>query len=344
MTFGCVYRIYHKDIPSKCYIGKTELTIQKRFQAHIREAKRASVGDAKLHIVMKALKPETFKIERLATAKNIIELSKLENFYIKKFDSVKSGWNKVAGANTTQARGKPMRFKTNGLTYKGRSLAGLCRELEISNSTVNYWRKKGKTLNFSINQALSAKKITTKKELIIVYRKEFKDVNELARSKDNKHKVSPSTIRQRVRKGMTYEEALAKQIKPKEIKIKFNKKTLVFKSIYSAHGALSKKIKDIPTYSTVVASLSKGESPEAAFGIGKPKWLKELNIENYIKKGYLLTGELNAQSKPVIDKKNKEIFSSIKVFSKTYGFDYTTIAAEIKSGLSPEEIIKKRDK
>jgi hypothetical protein len=82
---------------------------------------------------------------------------------------------------------------------------------------------------------------------------------------------------------------------------------------------------------------------EAAFGIDKPKWLKKLsNIENLINKGYKLTGELNAQSKPVIDKKNKEIFSSVKIFSKTYRFDYTTIAAEIKSGLEPAEIISKR--
>jgi len=57
-----------------------------------------------------------------------------------------------------------------------------------------------------------------------------------------------------------------------------------------------------------------------------------------------LAGELNAQSKPVVDHKNKEIFASIKIFSRTYGFEYTTIAEEIKSGLSPEEIINKREK
>ena len=70
---------------------------------------------------------------------------------------------------------------------------------------------------------------------------------------------------------------------------------------------------------------------------------KLTNIETLIKKGYKLTGELNAQSKPVVVKKNKEIFSSVKVFSSTYGFDYTTICAEIKSGLSPDKIIEKRD-
>ena len=54
-------------------LGKTELTIQKRLEAHIRDSKKATVGDAKLHIVMKAHKPETFKIEKLATAKDIKE-------------------------------------------------------------------------------------------------------------------------------------------------------------------------------------------------------------------------------------------------------------------------------
>jgi hypothetical protein len=62
-----------------------------------------------------------------------------------------------------------------------------------------------------------------------------------------------------------------------------------------------------------------------------------------VKKGYKLTGELNAQSKSVVVKKNKEIFSSVNVFSSTYGYDYTTICAELKSRLSPAKIIEKRD-
>ena len=66
-------------------------------------------------------------------------------------------------------------------------------------------------------------------------------------------------------------------------------------------------------------------------------------VQISVKKEYKLTGELNAQSKPVVVKKNKEIFSSVKVFSSTYGFDYTTICAEIKSRLSKEKIIEKRD-
>ena len=170
-------------------------------------------------------------------------------------------------------------------------------------------------------------------------------VDKLARSKFNRLKLSPSTIRKRVKSGKTFEEALLeKPIKEKEIKIKFNKKILMFKSVSEAHKALSKKIKDIPSYSSVISSLSKGETSEAAFGIDKPKWLKKFsNIENLINKGYKLTGELNAQSKPVVDKKNKEVFSSIKVFSETYGFDYTTITAEIKSGLELSEIISKRE-
>tara|TARA_B100000315_G_scaffold78574_1_gene71900 strand:+ start:17 stop:1075 length:1059 start_codon:yes stop_codon:yes gene_type:complete len=346
--FGWIYKISHKDMPNQCYIGSTKVTIKKRFQGHIRDANKANKAgdsDAKLHTIMWAHQPKTFKVEEIDTAENLAELVDKELHYQDKFDSIRNGWNKNKAANITRVRGKPIKVKIDGAIYEASSKAGLCRELGISNSTVNHWQKKGKTLDFSVKKALSAKKLTHEKELIIVFRKEFKDVNKLAKSKFNKHKLHPSTIRQRVRKGMTYEEALLeKSNKPKEIEIKFKNKILKFKNITEAYKVLSREIKDIHAYSSVISSISKGATLEEAFGIDKPKWLKKFsNIEDLFKKGYKLTGELDAQSNPVVVKKNKEVFSSVKIFSRTYGFDYTTIAAEIKSGLSPEEIISKRD-
>ena len=346
--FGWIYRIFHKNMPNQCYIGRTKVGIKKRFEGHLRDAKKANKkgdGDAKLHKIMWAHQPDTFEVEEIDTAKDLIELKDKELHYQKKFNSINNGWNKNKAANITQVRGKPVKLKIEGVTHEASSKAELCRKLEISNSTVNHWIKKGKSLPFSVKKALLAKKSSQEKKSIIVFRKEFKDVNKLAKSKFNKHKLHPSTIRERVKKGNTYEDALQKRISaPKEIKIKFKGKAFVYKSITEAHKALSKKIKNIPALSSVRSSINKGETPEAAFGIGKAKWEKKLtNIETLIKKGYKLTGELNAQSKPVVVKKNKEIFSSVKVFSSTYGFDYTTICAEIKSGLSPDKIIEKRD-
>mgnify|MGYP001159463246 CR=1 FL=1 len=347
--FGWIYKISHKNMPNQCYIGRTEVGIQKRFEGHLRDAKKANKAggsDAKLHTIMWAHQPDTFEVEEIDTAKNLIELKDKELHYQKKFNSINNGWNKNKAANITQVRGKSVKVKIDGATYEAPSKAKLCRELAISNSTVNHWIEKGKTLDFSVKKALLAKKSTQEKKSIIVFRKEFEDVNKLAKSKFNKHKLHPSTIRQRVRKGKTHEEALEKRTStPKEIKIKFKGKNFTYKSVTEAHKALSKKIKNIPALSSVRSSINKGETSEAAFGIGKAKWKKKLtNIENLLKKkGYKLTGEPSAQSKPVVVKKNKEIFSSVKVFSSTYGFDYTTVCVEIKSGLSPDKIIEKRN-
>lgn len=346
--FGWIYKISHKHMPNLCYIGSTKVSIEKRFQQHIRDAKKANrsdQSDSKLHTIMWAHKPASFKIKKIDTAKDIKDLSKLENFYIKKFDSVKNGWNKNKAANITQVRTKITTVKIDGVTHKATSKAGLCRELGISNSTVNYWQSRGNTLHFSIKKALFAKKLTNEKESIIVFREKFKDVSELARSKLNKYKLNSSSIRQRIRKGKTYEEALhEKPSKPKEIKIKFKKKTLKFPNATKAYEFLSKEIKDIPTYSSVISTHGKGETWEVSFGIDKPKWRRELSdIENLINNdGYKLTGDLNQQSKPVVDDINKEIFSSRKIFAETYGFEYHSVCDDFKKDMDPTEIIKKR--
>jgi hypothetical protein len=346
--FGWIYRIFHKEMPNLCYIGQTQVGLEKRFKGHVNAAKKtdkANDSDAKLHHIMWAHKPETFQREVIDTADNQNELDKKEKDYQQVFDSIDNGWNKVKAKKTTLEKGKPIKTTIDGVTYKAGSLAALCRDLDISYSTVLHYQKKEKTLNFSIKKALHAKEQTNKKGSITVFRKTFQDVNKLAKSKSNKYKLHPSTIRQRVKKGKTYEEALLeKPTKPKPTIINIKNKTRQFKSITEAHRILSKEIKGIPAYSSIIAAVGKGATLEEAFKIDKPKWQKSFSdIDKLIEEGYQLEGELNAQSKPVVDHKKKEIFASIKIFSRSYGFDYTTIAAEIKSGLSPEEIINKRE-
>jgi hypothetical protein len=53
-------------------------------------------------------------------------------------------------------------------------------------------------------------------------------------------------------------------------------------------------------------------------------------------------GNANGQSKPLICHPTKEIFCSIKEFAKTFGLDYTSVASELKSGLTAEEVLLKR--
>ena len=343
--YGWIYRISHKDIIKKCYIGRTVVSIEKRFQEHIREANKRNkhqVSDAKLHSIMWAHKPETFDIEMIDAADSLFDLKEKEILYQKKFDSIDNGWNINKAADSSREKEQNIKIIIKGKVYISKSLASLCRELGISNSTVNFWRRKKFSDSDSIEKAQSAKKATNQKGSIIVFRQEFKDVNKLAKSKLNKNKLSPSTIRKRYKKLGTYEEALLKKLnKPQVVKIKFEKENLIFKNATVAHNFLSNKIKNIAPYSSVITSHSNGNTWEIAFGINKPEW--HSYYENLInKEGYKLTGELKKESTIVIDKKNKEIFSTGKKFANTYGYDYTTISAELKSGLKPFEIISKR--
>jgi hypothetical protein len=346
--YGWIYKISHEDMPKKCYIGRTEVSIKKRFEAHIRASKKANrdeESDAKLHKIMWAHQPETFKIEEVDTAVDLVDLKDKELLYQKKFDSIDNGWNKNKAANITQARGKPIAIKLLGVTHKATSKAQLCRKLGISNSTLNYWLTKGKTLRFSAKKALEAKKSTHGNKPLTVFRRSFKSVTELAKDKLNKNNLHPATIRQRVKNGKTYEEALLEKPKrAQKISVIYENKTYSFKSVTEAHKTLSKIIKDIPAYSSVISAIGERKSPEESFGIEEPTWLKNLSyFKKLLNEGYTLTGTLSAQSKPQIYEENKEIFASMKDFSNAYNFDYTTVVAEINSGLSLEEIIRKRN-
>ncbi len=346
-VYGWIYKISHKDMPNQCYIGRTEVGIKKRFEGHIRESNNSYKGgssDAKLHKIMWAHQPNTFKVEEIDTAADLVELKDKELYYQKKFNSIKNGWNKNKAANITQVKGKPIRITLSGVTHEAASKAQLCRDLGISNSSLNYWLAKGETLSSSVAQALKAKKSTQNAKTLTVFRRSFQNVNELARDKLNKHKLHPATIRQRVRQGKTYEEALLEKPKArKEIRVNYKSQVYTFKNVAEAYKALSKKIVGIPAYSSVISSMGKGESPEASFGIEKLSWRKSLSyLEKLTDDGFTITGKLTAQSKPQVHKENKEIFSSVKDFANAYGFDYTTVAAEIKSGFSLEEIINKR--
>ena len=89
-------------------VGKTEETIEMRFQGHQRDSRKVrgskSGGDGKLHSKMWAENCVGFKVEKLAEAYSPAELSEKEAFYIKQFDSIKNGWNKIAASTATEKR------------------------------------------------------------------------------------------------------------------------------------------------------------------------------------------------------------------------------------------------
>ena len=359
--FGVIYRIYNPRIihlkengehiqPS--YVGKTEETIHKRFLAHKRDVKKFTIsntgGDGKLHAEMWAKNSAGFKIELLAVAYSAEELSLKESYFIGKYDSIKNGWNKIIASTSKTKRGQPVTITINGKTSYYESNAHLCRQLNISGSSLTHWLKKDISISDAVSKALEGKeKERVKSEKIIeVFKRKYSSFNEIARdSRVNKHNLAAITIRTRIKNGMSPEEAISK---PKEkgsesLEIKLpNNETLTFKSVSDAHRSLTAlKITNAP-YQTVVSYLNKGLTPEQAFGFAKRPWeLKYKKCDELVaNKSYEYVGNKNPYAEPVIVDHEKKIYPSIKEFAKTYGLDYTTVTERIKTGVPIETILR----
>ncbi len=361
--FGYIYRIYSESIFHKnksgeiiqpCYIGKTEETVEKRFQGHKRDAKKVrgslSGGDGKLHSEMWAKNCVGFKVEKLAEAYSPAELSEKEAFYIKQFDSIENGWNKISAATTTERRGQNVSVVIDGVEQGFESIAQLCRKLDISNTSLSHWlKKKGLSLSEAVAEAIKGKERERAKQnqTIEVFKRKYASYNELVRdTKINKHKLSALTLRRRVNSGMSLDDAITK---PKEkgresISLTLpSGETKIFPSVQEAHQTLAaQKLTTVP-YQTVVSYLNKGQSPEQAFGLKKRPWeQKYIECDLLVSQnGYEYVGERSPFAEPVIDDVEKKIYTSVKLFAKTFGLDYSNITKKIKAGWTVEQILKK---
>jgi len=86
---GIIYKVTNL-INGECYIGQTTQTLNQRRSAHIRLSKK---GGYKFHNALNKFDIQLFKWEILCECNNVLELEKLELYYIKLFDCVKNGYN-----------------------------------------------------------------------------------------------------------------------------------------------------------------------------------------------------------------------------------------------------------
>ena len=359
--FGYIYKIYHPKILQvghdgqpfqPCYVGKTEDSLKKRFAGHKRDAQKvagsSAGGDGKLHAIMWANKPETFKIEVLAVAHSPEELSQKESDFIKKFDTIKQGWNKITASSTKTKRGQKVSIILAGKTLNFESNAHLCRQLEIGASSLTHWLKKGLSLSDSVSNALVGKENDKikKSQTIEVYKRTYASINEVARDKKiNKLNLTATLIRRRIKAGLSPEDALSK---PKEKGIESltlklpNNQTMTFSTVTEAHEKLTSSELTTTKYQTVVSYLKKGYTPEQAFGLEMRPWeLKYVPLDQLVaQQGYEYVGKKNPFADPVVVDHEKKIYPSIKDFAKTYGLDYTTVSGKVKKGVSIPEILK----
>lgn len=344
--YGYIYKISMPGL-DHVYVGKTVKSLAQRFKEHKSDAKNKAKeikGNAALYEVMRVFGVEKFGIEKLCEVKSEKELVEKEEYFIKLFDSVKNGLNRVNAARITATKEPKILIKINGIYKEFNSKAHLCRELKISNSTLNHWQINH---NLSLENAVEKSLVASKKEQekgFICFRKSYKTYVDLAADKIiNRHKLSGREIAARVRKGMSVENAISTPKKKiiKSIEIKINGENHEFKNVSSAYKKLKSEY-NLPAYSAVIQRIEKGECPEEAFGFETRPWLKKFDTYQDLinKKGYKLIGELKSWSIPIILNHTKEIFANKQIFAKEHGLEYTETSKKLKKGVSPEEILK----
>lgn len=90
-----IYKIIN-DINDKVYIGKTEFSIEKRFNEHCHDCYRRDKENRPLYSAMKKYGIQHFKIILIEETNNPIER---EKYWIKEYNSYKDGYNATIGGD-----------------------------------------------------------------------------------------------------------------------------------------------------------------------------------------------------------------------------------------------------
>lgn len=121
-----IYKITNK-INNKVYIGLTTQTVETRWKQHIQTAFSENHPDSQT-IFKKAIRkygPDNFKIEVIDEANNLEDLKKLEQYWIKYYNSY-IGWDNCQGYNSTYGGDAPT--KISRPVCKVNILTGLVEE------------------------------------------------------------------------------------------------------------------------------------------------------------------------------------------------------------------------
>ncbi len=86
-----VYKITNTK-NSKCYIGITSRTVDERWQEHL-SRHRCNLRNNRLYAAIRKYGTDSFIIESLHSSDSEDEIRKLEDLYIRKFDSYENGYN-----------------------------------------------------------------------------------------------------------------------------------------------------------------------------------------------------------------------------------------------------------
>ena len=92
-----IYKITN-NLNNKSYIGKTLLTIEKRWKQHLRDSKKDSFKNRPLYTAINKYTSNNFVIELLEEVSEIV-VNDREIYWIEYYDTYKSGYNATKGGD-----------------------------------------------------------------------------------------------------------------------------------------------------------------------------------------------------------------------------------------------------
>lgn len=113
MSTWHIYRVKNIET-SECYIGRTTAPLERRKSWHYSNAKKINpetgeyLNNSKFSIALREVNPNYFEWEFISYTDDINKSYKLEGFFIKKFNSIKAGYNEKLNDRVPWNKGKKM--------------------------------------------------------------------------------------------------------------------------------------------------------------------------------------------------------------------------------------------
>lgn len=128
-----IYKIIN-NINNKVYVGKTDLSIEQRWQSHKQDSTKSDIQHRPLYKAIRKYGIENFSIEEVEQCSSE-EADKREQYWIKYYDSYKNGYNATLGGD-----GRPLidYNKVYNLYLQGKTFKEISAILSCHFTTIEY--------------------------------------------------------------------------------------------------------------------------------------------------------------------------------------------------------------
>lgn len=201
---GFIYLI-ENSVNNKVYVGLTSKSVTQRFEQHVRAAKEGRKSP--LCAAIRKYGPDKFRVRQVLKAP-LKTLAQHEQRYIKKFDSIRSGYNQTSGGSLG---GK--REYGDTVTYRGTrylDLRHLCNSLRLSWYRSSEFYEQGKSIPWIVKEGLRWNSLSTAHQkaeangTLVTYKRKNYSIKEFAEV----FGINRYTAESRFRKGWTPQEIL----------------------------------------------------------------------------------------------------------------------------------------